>query len=168
MRRIRALFKRAPVEKARLNLNEVIGEVLRLLASETAKRQVAVEADLKQDLSLVSGDRIQLQQVLLNLLLNGIEAMDSVHDRSRKLTVRSRQESPETVLVEVRDNGVGLESPDKVFEAFVTTKQNGMGMGLAICRSIVEAHNGRLWAVPAEGPGATFCFALPVRLSAES
>jgi hypothetical protein len=168
VRRIRALFKRAPVEKARLNLNEVIGEVLRLLASETAKRQVAVEADLKQDLSLVSGDRIQLQQVLLNLLLNGIEAMDSVHDRSRKLTVRSRQESPETVLVEVRDNGVGLESPDKVFEAFVTTKQNGMGMGLAICRSIVEAHNGRLWAVPAEGPGATFCFALPVRLSAES
>ena len=168
VRRIRALFKRAPVEKAILNLNEVIGEVLRLLASETAKRQVAVETNLKQDLPLVPGDRVQLQQVLRNLLLNGIEAMDSVHDRSRKLTVRSTQESPETVLVEVRDNGVGLENPDKVFEAFVTTKQNGMGMGLSICRSIVEAHNGRLWAVSAEGPGSIFCFALPVRLSAES
>jgi PAS domain S-box-containing protein len=168
VRRIRALFKRAAIENAMLNLNDVIGEVLRLLASEVAKRQVAVEADLKQDLPLVPGDRVQLQQVLLNLLLNGIEAMDSVHDRSRKLTVRTTQESPETVLVEIRDNGVGLENPDKVFEAFVTTKHNGMGMGLTICRSIVEAHNGRLWAASAEGPGATFCFALPVRLSAES
>jgi len=168
VRRIRALFKRAAIEKAMLNLNDVIGEVLRLLASEAAKRQVAVAAELKQDLPLVPGDRVQLQQVLLNLLLNGIEALESVHDRSRKLAVRSALESPETVLVEVRDNGAGLENPDKVFEAFVTTKQNGMGMGLAICRSIVEAHNGRLWAVPTEGPGATFCFALPVRQSAES
>ncbi len=168
VRRIRALFKRAAVEKVMLNLNDVIGEVLRVLASEAAKRQVAVETDLMQNLPPVPGDRVQLQQVLLNLLLNGIEAMDSVHDRSRKLTVRSTQESPETVLVQVQDNGVGLENPDRVFEAFVTTKQNGMGMGLTICRSIVEAHNGRLWAVSAVGPGATFCFALPVRLSAES
>jgi len=168
VRRIRALFKRAPVEKAMLNLNEVIGEVLRLLASETTKRQVAVEADLMQELPWVPGDRVQLQQVLLNLLLNGIEAMDSVHDRSRKLTVRSAQENPATVLVEIRDNGAGLENADKVFEAFVTTKQNGMGMGLTICRSIVEAHNGRLWAVSAEGPGAKFCFTLPVGLRGES
>ena len=168
VRRIRALFKHAPVEKAMLNLNEVIGEVLRLLASETSKRQVAVATDLMHDLPMVPGDRVQLQQVLLNLLLNGIEAMDSVHDRSRKLTVRSAQEEPSTVLVEIRDNGAGLDNPDKVFEAFVTTKQNGMGMGLTICRSIVEAHNGRLWAVSAEGAGATFCFSLPVGLSAES
>ena len=168
VRRIRALFRRAPADKAMLNLNEVIGEVLRLLASETAKRQVSVETDLMQDLPLVPGDRVQLQQVLLNLLLNGVEAMDSVHDRSRKLTVRSALESAETVLVEVRDTGAGLENPEKVFEAFVTTKQNGMGMGLAICRSIVEAHNGRLWAASAEGSGARFCFALPVRMSNES
>ncbi len=94
--------------------------------------------------------------------------MDSVHERSRKLAVRSTQDSPETVLVEVQDNGVGLENPVTAFEAFVTTKQDGMGMGLAICRSIVEAHNGRLWAVSAEGAGATFCFTLPVRVSDES
>jgi signal transduction histidine kinase len=126
---------------------------------------VAVETDLMQDLPPVPGDRVQLQQVLLNLLLNGIESLDSVHDRSRKLTVRSAQESPETVLVEVRDNGVGLENPERVFEAFVTTKQNGMGMGLTICRSIVEAHEGRLWAASGGGPGATFCFVLPLLMS---
>ena len=94
VRRIRALFKRAPVEKVMLNLNEVIGEVLRILSGETARRQVAVETDLKPDLPLVPGDRIQLQQVVLNLLLNGIEAMDPVQDRSRKLIVRSNRQSP--------------------------------------------------------------------------
>jgi signal transduction histidine kinase len=145
-----------------LNLNDVINEVLHLLGGETAKRRVAVEMDLGNDLPLVVGDRVQLQQLVLNLLLNGIEAMDPVHDRPRKLFVRSKQESPETVLVEVRDYGVGLENPDKIFEAFVTTKENGMGMGLTICRSIVEAHNGRLWAASGDGPGATFCFALPL------
>jgi PAS domain S-box-containing protein len=162
VRRIRALFKRAAAERVVLNLNDVINEVLHLLGGETAKRRVAVEMDLGNDLPLVVGDRVQLQQLVLNLLLNGIEAMDPVHDRPRKLFVRSKQESPETVLVEVRDYGVGLENPDKIFEAFVTTKENGMGMGLTICRSIVEAHNGRLWAASGDGPGATFCFALPL------
>ena len=168
VRRIRALFRRAAVEKVMLNLNDVIGEVLRLLGGETAKRHVAVETELGKDLPLVPGDRVQLQQLVLNLLLNGMEAMDPVHDRPKKLRVCSEQDSPETVLVEVRDYGVGVENPDRVFEAFVTTKDNGMGMGLTICRSIVEAHNGRLWAAAGEGPGATFCFALPLRLSAES
>jgi hypothetical protein len=168
VRRIRALFRRAAVEKVMLNLNDVIGEVLRLLGGETAKRHVAVETELGKDLPLVPGDRVQLQQLVLNLLLNGMEAMDPVHDRPKKLRVCSKQDSPETVLVEVRDYGVGVENPDRVFEAFVTTKENGMGMGLTICRSIVEAHNGRLWAAAGEGPGATFCFALPLRLSAES
>ena len=168
VRRIRALFKRAAVERVMLNLNDVIGEVLRLLGGETVKRHVAVETELGKDLPLVPGDRVQLQQLVLNLLLNGMEAMDPVHDRPKKLRVCSKQDSPETVLVEVRDYGVGVENPDRVFEAFVTTKENGMGMGLTICRSIVEAHNGRLWAAAGEGPGATFCFALPLRLSAES
>jgi signal transduction histidine kinase len=135
VRRIRALFKRAAVEKVMLNLNDVIGEVLRLLASDAAKRQVVVEADLMQNLPPVPGDRVQLQQVLLNLFLNGIEAMDTVQDRSKKLIVRATLETPDTVLVAVRDNGIGLENPDRVFEAFVTTKQNGMGIGLTICRS---------------------------------
>jgi hypothetical protein len=167
VRRIRALFRRAAVEKVMLNLNDVIGEVLRLLDGETVKRHVAVETDLGKDLPLVPGDRVQLQQLVRNLLLNGIEAMDPVHDRPKKLCVRSKQDSLETVLVEVRDYGVGLENPDRLFEAFVTTKENGMGMGLAICRSIVEAHNGRLWAASGDGLGATFCFALPLRLNDE-
>ena len=168
VRRIRALFKREAVETVMLDLNDVIGEVLRLLGGETTRRRVAVETDLGKDLPPVAGDRVQLQQLVVNLLLNGIEAMDPVLDRPRKLLVRSKRDSPETVVVEVRDCGVGLKDPDRVFEAFVTTKENGMGMGLAICRSIVDAHNGRLWAAPGEGPGATFCFTLPLKLSAQS
>jgi PAS domain S-box-containing protein len=162
VRRIRALFKRAAIEKVELDLNEVICEVLGLLRGETERRRIVVETDLGKDLAPVMGDRVQLQQLLLNLILNGIEAMDPVLDRSKKLYIRSKREGPETVLVEIRDSGVGLKDSEKVFEAFVTTKENGMGMGLAICRSIVEAHNGRLWATSGEGPGATFCFTLPV------
>jgi PAS domain S-box-containing protein len=168
VRRIRALFKRAAIEKVKLDLNEVIREVLSLLRGETERRLVIVETDLGKDIAPVMGDRVQLQQLLLNLLLNGIEAMDPVLDRSKKLFIRSKRDGPETVLVEIQDCGVGLKDSEKVFEAFVTTKENGMGMGLAICRSIVEAHNGRLWATSGEGPGATFCFTLPVKLSAES
>ena len=168
VRRIRALFKRAAIEKVKLDLNEVIREVLSLLRGETERRLVIVETDLGKDIAPVMGDRVQLQQLLLNLLLNGVEAMDPVLDRSKKLFIRSKRDGPETVLVEIQDCGVGLKDSEKVFEAFVTTKENGMGMGLAICRSIVEAHNGRLWATSGEGPGATFCFTLPVKLSAES
>jgi PAS domain S-box-containing protein len=164
VRHIRALFKRAVHEEVSLDLNEVIGEVLGLLHGETAKRRVIVETDLGQGLPPVIGDRVQLQQLILNLLLNGIEAMDPVTDYKR-LFIRSERESGDTVLVEIQDSGVGLKDPDTVFEAFFTTKANGMGMGLAICRSIVQAHNGRLWAASAEGRGATFCFTLPLQLS---
>jgi len=162
VRRIRALFKRANVEKTILELNEIIREVLGLLQSETLKRRVTVETDFDRGLTPVAGDRVQLQQLTLNLLLNGIEAMDPVLDRPRKLFVRSRCQGRDSVLVEIRDCGVGLKDPDKVFDAFFTTKENGMGMGLAICRSIVEAHNGRLWAASGEGAGTTFSFTLPV------
>jgi len=165
VRRIRALFKRAAHEEVPLDLNEVIGEVLRLLQGETVKRRVTIETDLRQDLPAVTGDRVQLQQLILNLLLNGIEAMDPVMDRPRRLFIRSKRESDDTVLVEIRDSGLGLKDPDTVFDAFFTTKENGMGMGLAICRSIVQAHNGRLWAASGEGSGATFCFTLPLQLS---
>jgi PAS domain S-box-containing protein len=168
VRRIRALFKRAAIEKFPLDLNGVIGEVLHFLEGEAAKRRVAVETELEDGIPLVPGDRVQLQQLVLNLLLNAIEAMDAVADRPKKLVVRSKQDSAETVQVEVRDYGVGLHNADQVFEAFVTTKENGMGMGLTICRSIVEAHNGRLWATPGEGHGATFCFALPLQSSIPS
>jgi hypothetical protein len=163
VRRIRALFKQAAVEKIELDLNEVVGEVLHLLNGEITRRRVAVETDLASDLAPVAGDRVQLQQVVFNLLLNGIEAMDSVVDRPKKLFIASKRPSPETVLVEVRDSGTGLKYPDRVFEAFFTTKDNGMGMGLAICRSIIDAHHGRLWAASGEGSGTAFSFSLPVR-----
>lgn len=165
VRRIRALFKRAAREKVPVELNEIIREVLGLLQSETVKRRVTVETDFDEDLTPVAGDRVQLQQLTLNLLLNGIEAMDPVLDRPRKLFVRSRRQGQDNVLVEIRDCGVGLKDPDKVFEAFFTTKENGMGMGLAICRSIVEAHDGRLWAASGEGEGTTFSFTLPLHTS---
>jgi PAS domain S-box-containing protein len=159
--RIRALFKRAAIERALLDLNEIIDEVIRLLAGETSKKRIAVETDLENNLPHVMGDRVQLQQLLFNLLLNGIEATDSMTTRPGKLFVRSRREGSEAILVEIRDYGIGLKNPAKIFDAFFTTKQNGMGMGLAICRSIVEAHNGRLWAESNEGSGATFFFTLP-------
>jgi signal transduction histidine kinase len=168
VRRIRALFKRAAHEEVPLDLNEVIAEVLRLLQSETAKRRVVVETGLGEDLPPVTGDRVQLQQLILNLLLNGIEAMDAAADHPKRIFIRSKRESHDKVLVEIQDSGVGLKDPDTVFDAFFTTKENGMGMGLAICRSIVQAHNGRLWAASGEGPGATFCFTLPLRLSSVS
>ncbi|MFL6447740.1 MAG: PAS domain S-box protein [Bryobacteraceae bacterium] len=163
VRRIRALFKQAGAEKIELDLNEVVGEVLHLLKGETAKRRVAVETDLGQGLALVAGDRVQLQQLVFNLLLNGIEAMDAVVDRPKKLSIASKQPSQETVLVEVRDSGTGVKDPDRIFDAFFTTKENGMGMGLAICRSIIDAHHGRLWAASGEGGGTTFSFTLPVQ-----
>lgn len=165
VRRVRALFKLGAIEKIELDLNEVIGEVLHLLSGETAKRRVAVEADLGEDLAPVVGDRVQLQQLVFNLLLNAIEALEPVVDRPRKLFIWSKHASPETVLVEVQDNGPGMKDPDRVFEAFFTTKENGMGMGLAICRSIIDAHRGRIWAASGESVGATFSFTLPVRVA---
>ncbi len=164
VRRIRALFRRAAGERVALDLNDVIAEVLRLLRGEADKRGIAVETDLEKYLPPVVGDRVQLQQLLLNLLSNGIDAMEPVVDRPKKLSIRSKCHCPDSVLVEIRDYGVGLTNPDRVFEAFFTTKENGMGMGLAICRSIIEAHEGRLWASPGEGPGTTFSFILPVKV----
>jgi signal transduction histidine kinase len=136
-----------------------------VLGGDAAKRRILVETDLEKNLPLVVGDRIQLQQVLLNLVLNGIEAMDTVVDRPKRLFIRSAREGADAVLVEVRDQGVGMEIPERVFEAFFTTKENGMGMGLAICRSIIEAHYGRLWVASREGPGATVCFTIPLEPS---
>jgi signal transduction histidine kinase len=162
--RIRALFKRDALDKVPLDMNEVIGEVVRLLSSETAKRHVDVETELENNLPPVVGDRVQLQQLLFNLLLNGIEAMDPVVNRPKKLMIRSKGQSGNVVMVEVHDCGVGLPDPEKVFEAFFTTKENGLGMGLPVCRSILEAHDGRLWAASRE-TGTTFFFTLPAQLS---
>jgi C4-dicarboxylate-specific signal transduction histidine kinase len=160
--RIRALANKAPPRKDWLNINETILEVIALARSEVQGNRVALQTQLSDELPLVLGDRIQLQQVILNLVMNGIEAMSAVTDRSRDLLIRSRRHEPDKVLVAVQDSGIGLkaESLDHLFEAFFTTKPKGMGMGLAISRSIIEAHGGLLWAVPNEGPGATFQFTL--------
>ncbi len=165
VRRIRALFKREPLKKVALDLNDVIGEVIDLLRGEIARKRIAVETELERDLEPVVGDRVQLQQLILNLLINGIEAMDPVVNRPKRLFIRSLRKSADTALVEIRDCGVGLDDPEKVFEAFFTTKENGMGMGLAICRSIVDAHDGRLWAVSGEASGTMFSFTLPLLVS---
>jgi PAS domain S-box-containing protein len=160
--RIRALLKKASPDSAMLDINEVIREVTTLLRNEIARNRVELQLDLAADLPLVLGDRVQLQQVLINLAINGIEAMQAVDDRPRKLAIKSERHG-DGVLVQVKDSGIGLD-PDRVtriFEPFVTTKPQGIGMGLSISRSIIESHGGRLWAVPLTH-GALFQFTLPM------
>jgi signal transduction histidine kinase len=160
--RIRALLKKNPTEQACLDTNEIIHEVLGLIQTEIRKHGVVLRLELAADLPRILGDRVQLQQVLLNLMMNGIEAMTAVTDRSRVLLIRSVQCHPDKVLVVVQDSGTGLQcgSLDHLFTPFFTTKPKGMGMGLAISRSIIEAHRGRLWAAANNGPGTRFQFTL--------
>jgi PAS domain S-box-containing protein len=160
--RIRALFKRTPVQHVALDLNGLIVEVVRLLAPESSKRRVTMETGLQKDLHPVLGDRVQIQQLVLNLLMNGLDALDSVGDRPKSIVIRSHQSNPTTALVEIEDSGIGLPDCEKVFEPFFTTKEHGMGMGLTICRSIAEGHNGKLWATPNSPFGTTFHFTLPL------
>jgi PAS domain S-box-containing protein len=158
--RIRSLSKKSLAEKEPLDLNETINEVVAFAQGETRRTRVTLRTDFAPDLPRIIGDRVQLQQVVLNLVLNGLEAMGAVADRQRELVIETRREDAEHIRVSVRDVGVGLdpESISRLFDAFYTTKRGGMGMGLSISRSIVENHGGRLWAVPNEGPGATFLF----------
>jgi PAS domain S-box-containing protein len=161
--RIRALIMKAPAEKYELDINEVIQDVLALTGRELDENRVLLVRQLTKALPLVLGDRVQLQQVLLNIIMNGIEAMTAVANRPRLLRVESRIAESGNVLVAVRDSGTGLGlEADRVFTPFFTTKANGMGMGLSISRSLVEAHGGRLWATPNSPHGAVFYFTLPV------
>ena len=160
--RIRALFKRTPVQHVMLDLNGLIVEVVRLLGAESSKRRVAMETELQRNLQSVLGDRVQIQQLVLNLLMNGLDAMDSVTDRTKRIVIRSQQNNATTALVEIEDSGTGLADCEKIFEPFFTTKEHGMGMGLTICRSIAEGHNGKLWATPNKTFGTTFRFTLPL------
>jgi C4-dicarboxylate-specific signal transduction histidine kinase len=162
--RIRDLMTNAPPQKGDLDINEAILEVIGLTHSEVVKNSVSVQTQLAEDLPLIQGDRVQLQQVILNLIFNAVQAMSGVGERPRELLIGTREDASNGVLVEVRDSGPGLplESFDHVFEAFYTTKPGGMGMGLSVCRSIVEAHGGRIWASPTAGQGATFQFTLPI------
>jgi len=167
--RIRTFIKNAPAEKSELDINEVIPEVLALAGHELQKKRVLVECQLTKALPLVWADRVQLQQVLLNLIMNGIEAMTTVTDRPRELWAQSQLDEFGNILVVVRDSGTGLGSEaDRVFFPFFTTKPNGMGMGLPISRSLIEGHGGRLWAGPNVPHGAVFSFTLPVAAESPS
>jgi PAS domain S-box-containing protein len=164
IRRVRALANKIEVEKVPLDVNDLVSEVIALMQRELTNHQASLRMELTPGLAMILGDRVQLQQVMINLVMNGAEAMQSVTDRPRELAIWSRQDETQQVLVGVTDFGVGIsaENADRLFNAFFTTKSSGMGMGLSICRSIIEAHGGRLWATANEPHGATFQFALPV------
>jgi C4-dicarboxylate-specific signal transduction histidine kinase len=170
IRRVRALANKAEIAKAPLDINEVVREVITLVQRELFSRQVPLRTELAPALPTIPGDRVQLQQVIINLVMNGIEAMQSVTDRPRELLIRSRQDEKRLVLVSVTDCGIGIsaENADRLFNPFFTTKSSGMGMGLSICRSIVEAHGGRLWATANLPHGTTFQFTLPVNADTAS
>jgi len=161
--RIRALFTQTASSRTSINLNEVIGEVRQLLFDEIVSQDIFVGTDLDPALPLVLADRVQMQQVLVNLVRNGIEAMKSTTDVSKSLKFGSRRYGENAILVDVRDNGDGIAEPERIFEPFFTTKAEGMGMGLAICRSILESHDGRLWAESIEPRGTVFSFTLPIQ-----
>jgi PAS domain S-box-containing protein len=158
--RIRALFKQSVERREAAMLSDVIAEASNLMAEEAARRRVRVDADVENELPLIAFDRVQIQQVLINLMRNGMDAMASMSE-DRVLGVRVRRMDG-VIQTEISDRGPGVEFPDKIFEPFFTTKKQGMGMGLAICRSIVESHSGRLWMERNEPHGARFIFTLPV------
>jgi PAS domain S-box-containing protein len=161
--RLRALFSKRDFTLEPLDLNEVTREVIALSLSELQRTRVILQSELAGDLPPITGDRVQLQQVILNLLRNASDAMAGVDDRPRQLLIRTESDGTDHVRVTVRDAGVGIERQaiDKLFDAFYTTKSSGMGIGLSVSRSIVERHQGRLWAEPNDGPGATFLFSIP-------
>ena len=161
--RIRSLITKATPEKSRLQINQVIEQTAALAAGQASRNEVAIKLELAPELPPVLGDSIQLQQVIVNLLMNGIEAMSSVTDRPRTLRVRSESQKNGQIRVSVQDSGIGLSADvmGHLFEPFFTTRQKGMGMGLPISRSIVEAHGGKLWAESNGSGGAIFQFTLP-------
>jgi PAS domain S-box-containing protein len=159
--RILALFKRTDSTRSLLNINDVIREVIRLIGGEASSRNVGIETGLEDGLPPALADRVQMQQVIANLARNGIDAMEAVDGDSGQLWIRSRRDARNSLLIEISDEGTGLEDVERAFEPFFTTKEKGMGMGLAIWRWIVEAHQGRLRAAPNTPRGMTFSFTLP-------
>ena len=161
--RIRSLINKTAPERVRLQINQIIREVVALADRQASNNGVSVETELAPDLSTIFGDRIQLQQVILNLMLNGIEAMSGISDRPRRLVVRSQMQDADQVRVSVEDSGIGVKAEimGRLFEPFFTTRSQGIGMGLPISRSIVETHGGRLWAESTVSQGSVFQFTLP-------
>jgi signal transduction histidine kinase len=161
---IRALAKKSPPQTAAVNLNEAILDVLVLARNELDRAGIVVETDLSDDAACAFGDRVRMQQVILNLVMNGIEAISASRNKTRMLRIQTRLGDAGFILTTVADTGVGLAGigVDQIFEVFFTTKSDGIGIGLSICRSIVEAHGGRLWATPGTTQGAAFHFTVPV------
>jgi signal transduction histidine kinase len=165
---ISLLFKKNALQRELVDANELIGEMNVLLHSEANRYSICIRTELAQDLPKIMADRVQLQQVLMNLMLNGIDAMKETSG-GRELTIKSEADHGQ-LLISVSDTGAGLppEQADQIFRAFFTTKDNGTGMGLPISRSIIESHGGRLWATSATGQGATFQFTLPATVAAHA
>jgi signal transduction histidine kinase len=163
--RLRALFSKKNTTTELVDLNQTAREVIALSLSELQRSGVILRLELADDLPPVTGDRVQLQQVILNLLLNASEAMSGVDDRRRQLVISTARDEQDRVRLAVQDAGVGFEpqGAERLFEAFYTTKSGGMGIGLSVSRAIVESHHGRLWAAPNHGPGATFSFSVPCK-----
>ncbi len=163
--RLRALFSKKESTTEPVDLNEATQEVIALSLSELQRNRVILRPEFADDLPVVTGDRVQLQQVILNLLKNASDAMSAVNDRPRQLQIRTERGTDDQVRLTVQDAGVGLDpqAMDRLFQAFYTTKNDGMGIGLSVSRSIIERHHGRLWAEPNDGPGATFSFSIPQR-----
>src|ERR1700730_2730948 len=161
--RLLALFGKKDATAESVDLNEAAREVIALSLSELQRSRVILRSELADDLPPVTGDRVQLQQVILNLLRNALDAMGGVDDRPRKLVIRTERDEDDRVRLIVQDTGVGFDpqAAGRLFEAFYTTKNGGMGIGLSVSRSIIESHHGRLWAAPNDGPGATFSFSIP-------
>jgi C4-dicarboxylate-specific signal transduction histidine kinase len=161
--RLRALYGKKSFTSELVDLNEATREVIALSLSEFQRGRVVLRTELADDLPPVSGDRVQLQQVILNLCLNASDAMSGVDDRLRQLLIRTELAEDDRVRVSVQDSGIGFEpmNAEKLFDAFYTTKATGMGIGLSVSRSIIEGHHGRLWASSNDGPGATFAFSIP-------
>ena len=166
--RIRALFAKTTSEPNPIDLNAVITQVCDLLADKFQSSSVKLDLDLDASLPATAADQVQMEQVVLNLIRNGIEAMQDITVPSRSLCIVTRRRGDDMVEIEVRDQGRGLSDPEKIFEAFYTTKQDGMGMGLAICRSIVESHGGRIWAANINSGGASITLSLPIRFTEAS
>jgi PAS domain S-box-containing protein len=165
--RLRTLYSKKESRPESMDLNEATREVIALSLSDLQRNRVIVHHELADDLPLITGDRIQLQQVILNLLRNASDAMNKIDDRPRELLITTERDEKNWVCLRVKDVGVGFQpqGADKLFEAFYTTKEHGMGIGLNVSRSIIEAHHGRLWATANDGPGATFSFSIPCSLA---
>jgi signal transduction histidine kinase len=167
VQRLRALARKAPMQTAPLDMNEVVDEAVSLIRREVMAHGITPRLEFALDLPPVLGDRIELQQVVINLTINGMQAMESVVDRPRDLVIRSAWHEADEILISVEDSGSGIDphNINRLFTPFFTTRPAEMGMGLSICRSLIEAHGGRIWASNTAGPGTTFQFTLPLKVT---